>query len=91
VAHKLILFKILSASHYQQYSHFHIYSCHYLFFKQFICRLAVLILYPFVLLHPWEWWFIAETCRRIHVYGWFSILYQLRAFVGIYGWLWLYL
>jgi len=20
---------------------------------------------------PWGWWFIAETCRRVFVYGWF--------------------
>ena len=34
--------------------------------------------YSFVLMSPWQWRFIAETCRRIHVYGWVVILYKLR-------------
>jgi hypothetical protein len=31
----------------------------------------------------WGWRFIADTCRRVHVCGWFVIAYKLCAFVGV--------
>jgi hypothetical protein len=54
---------------------------------QHICKLYVLILYSLALMSPWGWRFIAWTCRRVHAYGWFVILYKLCAFVGVCGWL----
>ena len=53
----------------------------------FLCSPYIIFFYSFVLMSLWAWRFIAETCRRFHVYGWFMIWYKLCAFVGACEWL----
>jgi hypothetical protein len=57
---------------------YNIYSIHnvvfitaIIYFHHVICILKVSILHSFVLLPPWGWWYITETGRRVHIYGWF--------------------
>ena len=46
-------------------------------------QIGLLMSYSFVLMSPWQWRFVAETCRRIHVHGWVVILYKLCAFLCV--------
>lgn len=81
-----ILFENMSDYKHLQNPYFYIYiwSCHNLFWHC-ICVLDLLILCSFVLISPWGYWFIAETCSRAHVQGWDLIAYKLCAFVGVCG------
>ena len=77
-----ILFRNMWASHYQGCPHF------YLQLSMFVFNTAyadwVYWLCSFLLMFLWGWRFIAETCRKIHVYGWFVILYKLCAFLYMF-------
>jgi hypothetical protein len=66
-------------------NHIFIFIAAIIYFEHCICKFDVLILYSFVLMSPWGWWFITEICRTVHVYGWYVMLYKLRAFVGVGG------
>jgi len=51
--------------------HIFIFIAAIIYFLHCICTLDVLILYSFVLISSWGWWFIAETCGRVHACEWF--------------------
>jgi hypothetical protein len=51
------------------------------------CILGVLILHSFVLMSPWGWPLIAETCKRVHVYRWFVILNCVHLLVYVHDYI----
>jgi hypothetical protein len=55
------------------------------FYFYYMCIGCVGFLF-FCVVSLWGWRFIAETCNRVYVYGWFVGLYRLWAFVGVCGW-----
>jgi hypothetical protein len=43
-------------------------------------------MYSFVLMSPWGWRFIAETCRRVYVYGWHDFILFV-CICSVYKWI----